>query len=138
MLLTTQYLEEADRLAQRIAVVDRGRIAAEGTAAELKATIGGRCSPCASPTPRHADARRAALADLAAGDEPLVDAAAGEIRVAGRRPAASAEAVRRLDARRRADRRDRAAASPASTTSSSPSPAAAPTTEPTDRDKEAA
>ena len=33
VLLTTQYLDEADRLAQRIAVVDRGRIAAEGTAA---------------------------------------------------------------------------------------------------------
>ncbi|MGB8882060.1 MAG: ATP-binding cassette domain-containing protein, partial [Solirubrobacteraceae bacterium] len=40
VLLTTQYLEEADRLAQRIAVVDRGRIAAEGTAAELKAAVG--------------------------------------------------------------------------------------------------
>src|ERR671919_627889 len=40
VLLTTQYLEEADRLAQRIAVVDRGRIVAEGTASELKATIG--------------------------------------------------------------------------------------------------
>src|SRR5918997_1381552 len=40
VLLTTQYLEEADRLAQRIAVVDSGRIAAEGTAAELKARVG--------------------------------------------------------------------------------------------------
>jgi ABC-2 type transport system ATP-binding protein len=37
VLLTTQYLEEADRLAQQIAVVDHGRIAAQGTAAELKA-----------------------------------------------------------------------------------------------------
>jgi daunorubicin resistance ABC transporter ATP-binding subunit len=41
VLLTTQYLEEADRLAQRIAVVDRGRIAAQGTAPQLKAGIGG-------------------------------------------------------------------------------------------------
>jgi daunorubicin resistance ABC transporter ATP-binding subunit len=41
VLLTTQYLEEADRLAQQIAVVDRGRIAAQGTAAQLKAMIGG-------------------------------------------------------------------------------------------------
>jgi daunorubicin resistance ABC transporter ATP-binding subunit len=41
VLLTTQYLEEADRLAQQIAVVDRGRIAAQGTAAQLKATVGG-------------------------------------------------------------------------------------------------
>ena len=41
VLLTTQYLEEADRLADRIAVLDGGRIVAEGTAAELKARVGG-------------------------------------------------------------------------------------------------
>ena len=41
VFLTTQYLEEADRLADRIAVLDRGRIAAEGTAEELKSRIGG-------------------------------------------------------------------------------------------------
>ncbi|WP_022888420.1 daunorubicin resistance protein DrrA family ABC transporter ATP-binding protein [Agromyces italicus] len=41
VFLTTQYLEEADRLADRIAVLDRGRIAAEGTADELKARVGG-------------------------------------------------------------------------------------------------
>lgn len=41
VFLTTQYLEEADRLADRIAVLDGGRIAAEGTASELKARIGG-------------------------------------------------------------------------------------------------
>ena len=40
ILLTTQYLEEADRLAQRIAVIDQGRIVAEGTAAELKERVG--------------------------------------------------------------------------------------------------
>ncbi|MFD3593162.1 ATP-binding cassette domain-containing protein [Nocardia sp. NPDC058640] len=40
VLLTTQYLEEADALADRIAVIDRGTIVAEGTAAELKASIG--------------------------------------------------------------------------------------------------
>ena len=41
ILLTTQYLEEADQLADRIAVLDGGTIVAEGTAAELKSTIGG-------------------------------------------------------------------------------------------------
>jgi daunorubicin resistance ABC transporter ATP-binding subunit len=40
VLLTTQYLDEADRLAHRIVVVDRGRIIAEGTPAELKARVG--------------------------------------------------------------------------------------------------
>ncbi|MBO0728185.1 MAG: ATP-binding cassette domain-containing protein [Acidimicrobiaceae bacterium] len=41
LLLTTQYLEEADRLAHRIAVMDRGRVVAEGTSDELKSTLGG-------------------------------------------------------------------------------------------------
>ncbi|MFH8349024.1 ATP-binding cassette domain-containing protein [Streptomyces sp. NPDC018045] len=41
VLLTTQYLEEADRLADRISVVDDGRIIADGTADELKAEVGG-------------------------------------------------------------------------------------------------
>jgi daunorubicin resistance ABC transporter ATP-binding subunit len=41
LLLTTQYLEEADRLADRVAVLERGRLIAEGTPAELKQRIGG-------------------------------------------------------------------------------------------------
>jgi ABC-2 type transport system ATP-binding protein len=40
VLLTTQYLEEADRLADRVAVLDGGRVVAEGTAEELKARVG--------------------------------------------------------------------------------------------------
>jgi ABC-2 type transport system ATP-binding protein len=41
VLLTTQQLEEADQLADQIAVVDRGRVIAQGTSAELKAKVGG-------------------------------------------------------------------------------------------------
>jgi ABC-2 type transport system ATP-binding protein len=40
VLLTTQYLDEADRLAQRMAVIDHGRVIAEGTSRELKAMVG--------------------------------------------------------------------------------------------------
>lgn len=40
VLLTTQYLDEADRLAERLAVVDHGRVIAEGTSRDLKASVG--------------------------------------------------------------------------------------------------
>jgi ABC-2 type transport system ATP-binding protein len=42
LLLTTQYLDEADQLAARIAVIDAGKVIAEGTPAELKASVGGQ------------------------------------------------------------------------------------------------
>jgi ABC-2 type transport system ATP-binding protein len=42
VLLTTQYLDEADRLASRLAVIDHGRLIAEGTSRELKQSVGGR------------------------------------------------------------------------------------------------
>ncbi|MDF2650490.1 MAG: ATP-binding cassette protein, partial [Paenibacillus sp.] len=42
VMLTTQYLEEADQLADRIAVMDKGEIVAEGTPNQLKASIGGK------------------------------------------------------------------------------------------------
>jgi len=42
LLLTTQYLDEADQLASRIAVIDGGRVIAEGTPADLKSSVGGQ------------------------------------------------------------------------------------------------
>jgi len=42
LLLTTQYLDEADQLAGRVAVIDGGRVIAEGTPAELKSSVGGQ------------------------------------------------------------------------------------------------
>ena len=41
MLLCTQYLDEADQLADGIAVIDHGKVIAEGTPAQLKASVGG-------------------------------------------------------------------------------------------------
>jgi ABC-type multidrug transport system ATPase subunit len=98
VLLTTQYLDEADRLAQRIAVMDRGKIVAQGTPSELKAKLGSEILSV-----RLADAARAAeaaelLEDLAPGELPSVDGATGEIRLSVGDPRASADAIRRLDA----------------------------------------
>ena len=56
VLLTTQYLDEADQLADRIAVIDRGMVVAEGTADELKALGRRSACSCGSPTPRDLDA----------------------------------------------------------------------------------
>ena len=58
VLLTTQYLEEADRLADNIVVIDQGRIAAEGTAKQLKARLGDTVIEFEFASP--ADAARAA------------------------------------------------------------------------------
>lgn len=51
VVLTTQYLDEADRLADRIVLIDAGRVAASGTATELKRTVGGRRTEFTFPTP---------------------------------------------------------------------------------------
>jgi daunorubicin resistance ABC transporter ATP-binding subunit len=98
ILLTTQYLEEADRLAQRIAVVDNGTIAASGTPSQLKAAVGGSVLRIRAEAADLA-AISAELAGLSTGEPPQIDADAGEIRVAVREPAASAQAIRRLDAK---------------------------------------
>ena len=100
VLLTTQYLDEADRLAQQIAVVDHGRIAAQGAPAQLKATIGGNVLSVRLVNSSDVPDASAALAGLTAGDETRVDAADGEIRLAVTSPGMSAEAIRRLDERR--------------------------------------
>ena len=63
VLLTTQYLEEADRLADRVAVIDRGRVIAEGTPAELKAQLGGTVVHIALADPAEALRAAAALRD---------------------------------------------------------------------------
>src|SRR5690606_37340351 len=69
VLLTTQYLEEADQLAARIAVVDHGKVIAEGTSAELKASVG---SGVLHVRLRHPEDRGKAAAALATrfGSEP--------------------------------------------------------------------
>jgi ABC-2 type transport system ATP-binding protein len=64
VLLTTQYLDEADQLADRIAVIDHGRIIAEGTPGQLKASVGaGTLHLRVFDAARRADARRL-LADV--------------------------------------------------------------------------
>jgi ABC-2 type transport system ATP-binding protein len=75
VLLTTQYLEEADRLADRIAVIDGGVVIAEGTASELKASVGrGTVHLRLARAEQRAEAERvlrgALRAEVRAGAEP--------------------------------------------------------------------
>ncbi|WP_119461405.1 ATP-binding cassette domain-containing protein [Rhodospirillaceae bacterium SYSU D60014] len=63
VLLTTQYLEEADQLADRIAVIDRGSVIAEGTSTELKASIGSGVLHVRLSDPAQRDAARQLLAE---------------------------------------------------------------------------
>ena len=81
VLLTTQYLEEADRLAQRIAVIDRGVVIAEGTPAELKARVGGEGLEVAVVEPADLERARTILSRVAT-DEVFVDSERRRVRAA--------------------------------------------------------
>ena len=73
VLLTTQYLDEADQLADRISVVDRGRVIADGTPDELKAPRRRRPPRMRRPRRRDAPGGRAAIVARVAGADADID-----------------------------------------------------------------
>jgi ABC-2 type transport system ATP-binding protein len=97
VLLTTQYLEEADRLADDIVVLDSGRIAAQGSPAELKARIGGERLEVTLGDSDDLTAAAIALGPFAT-DEPAIDAEAVRVVVPVRAGVPLVEVVRALDA----------------------------------------
>jgi ABC transporter DrrB family efflux protein len=68
LLLTTQYLEEADQLANQIAVIDHGRVIAQGTGDELKDRIGGKLLEVELATAVERDRARSALVGIGCGE----------------------------------------------------------------------
>jgi ABC-2 type transport system ATP-binding protein len=97
VFLTTQYLEEADRLADRVAIIDHGRIVAQGTPAALKAEIAEPSVEVLPADPGEHDHAQAVLERFgSSGDCPKSDDRAVAVRLAGgdRR---LAEVVRALD-----------------------------------------
>ncbi|HEX2425064.1 MAG TPA: ATP-binding cassette domain-containing protein [Actinomycetota bacterium] len=101
LLLTTQYLEEADRLADRIAVIDLGTVIAEGTSDDLKARIGGEVLELQLERLVDLPVAVDALAGLGTG-EPRPDPVSGVVRVpvGDEGPAVTLQSTRRLDERK--------------------------------------
>jgi ABC-2 type transport system ATP-binding protein len=81
VLLTTQYLDEADQLADRIAVIDRGLKVAEGTPEELKASVGNSTLHLRLADQEHT-ARAAGLVAGILGEEPVLTPEAGGLSIA--------------------------------------------------------
>jgi ABC-type multidrug transport system ATPase subunit len=98
VLLTTQYLEEADRLADQIVVLDQGRVIAAGTAEQLKTRVGGDRLGLRPPPGTDPAALAAAMVGLGSAG-PVVDADAGLVVVpVGDGPAILPEVAARLAA----------------------------------------
>lgn len=95
LLLTTQYLEEADRLADSVAVVDHGRVIAEGTPAQLKADLGGAVVEIEPEDPALTGRLRDTLAGLGAGEVGIHD---DVVTVPAAGTSTLVEVVRALDA----------------------------------------
>jgi ABC-2 type transport system ATP-binding protein len=98
LLLTTQYLDEADELADEIVVIDRGLVIAAGTAEELKSRVGGDVLEFTVPDRAAVPGAVAAIAKIGEG-EPQADEETGvvSVGVGGRGSDALVEAVRGLD-----------------------------------------
>ncbi|NBV25805.1 MAG: ATP-binding cassette domain-containing protein [Actinobacteria bacterium] len=96
VLLTTQYLEEADRLASQLVVLDKGKIIAEGTPASLKAQLGTTVVAVTFENSQAAHEHLGLIRDLTT-NEPNIDGAIVELTV-NSGPRVAAEVIRRLDA----------------------------------------